>query len=212
MFIDNLIINLMHNLCIIAGIFFNPFFRFISLLGEKGIIFVLLGFFLALRKKTRWVGGTIILSIFLGFIVADFVFKPFFERIRPYLSDNTLLYTYWQMAGGIEETGYSMPSGHTIAATACFVSLFITAKKTYRGLILKIGIVIVSLMVLSRCYQMHHYFTDCLAGIVIGTFLSFIAKIIIKAIYNLCKRFAGVPFFNFVLNFDIVEKIIGGEK
>lgn len=187
MMIDNMVCEFMHMLCESAGGFFTPFFRLISILGEKCWLCVLIGFILCVRKKSRWVGVTIVLSIFLGFLVADFVLKPCIMRLRPYLSDITRYYRYWQDAGAIEETGYSMPSGHTLGVTAFFTSLYITAKQEKRKTIMIVGIICIVLMAMSRCYFMHHYFTDCLAGAIVAIIIACITKVLVKLIYKICK-------------------------
>jgi len=72
--------------------------------------------------------------------------------------------------------------------------------------ILIVGIISIILMSLSRMYFMHHYFTDCLGGFVVGIIMAFVAKFILKFLHSLCKYFENVPFFNFVLNFDLLGK------
>ncbi len=206
MSLDSIFIEFVHSLCERFGTVLTPIFRLISLCGEKAWLFLLIALILCLRKKTRWIGATIILAIFIGFIVSDYVMKPFFMRMRPYTASN-LFQDYWTMAGAYKDDGYSMPSGHTIGITAFFVSLYITSAKKSRKLIKNIGIVSIALMVMSRCYLMHHYFSDCMVGILVGFISAYISKIIIRAIFNLCKRFGDNPFFNFVLNFDVTNLI-----
>ena len=108
---------LMHSLAVLGGDFFTPFFRFISMCGEKSIIFLIIAFILLLRKKTRWVAVTIIISIFISWIVADFIVKPIFMRPRPYQSSINELYEYWVYVGSIVENNYSMPSGHSMCCS-----------------------------------------------------------------------------------------------
>lgn len=205
MTIDNLVIEFVHSLCLRYGDFFTPFMRIISILGEKCVFCLIISFFLLLRKKTRWIGLTAILAIFLGFIFADFILKPTIMRERPYLANNTF-YNYWELAGAYQETNYSMPSGHSLGIAAFFVSLFITSPKATRKIIKNIGIVATILIVLSRCYFMHHYFSDCVVGIIIGFIMAYIAKAIVKLIYSFLKKNEDLGAFNFILNFDMFNK------
>lgn len=205
MIIDELWINLVHNMCVVAGGFFTPFFRIISLLGEKAWFFLLISFLLLLSKKTRWIGATAILSIFLGFIIADFGLKPLIIRERPYLVSK-IYQDYWELAGAFPETNYSMPSGHTLGCAAFFISLFITCKKSMKPMVLKVGIISTILMIFSRTYFMHHHLTDCLVGVVIAIFTSYLSKVIVKLIYKFIKANEDIGLFNFILNFDVYKK------
>ena len=140
MIIDNIWIEFVHKLCVLGGKFFTPFFRVISFFGEKGWLFLLIAFVLLLSKKTRWIGASIILSIFIGFLTASVLIKPFIMRLRPY-ETSKLWQDYREMAGGIPDTGFSMPSGHTVACASFFISLLISCKKKYKAKIFNIGII-----------------------------------------------------------------------
>ena len=207
MILDNLFIGFVHFLCENAGALFTPLFRLVSMLGEKAWFFLLIAIFLCLSKKTRWIGVTIIFAIFLGFIFADVIMKPIIMRPRPY-NENNLYYEYWLLAGAIEETNYSMPSGHTIGIAAFFISLYICSKKQYRKNIFVVGIISIILMILSRCYFMHHYLTDCVVGVLVAFVASFISKPISKMIKNTLIKYQNIPLLNFVLNFDLYDKIL----
>ena len=202
MSIDSIFIEFVHKLYELAGPFFTPLFRIISILGEKCWFFLLIAFYLVLRKKTRWIGLTAILAVFIGFIFADILLKPTIMRERPYLA-SVVFQKYWELVGSYKETGYSMPSGHCIGITAFFVSLYITVPKNNRKTISSIGFVSVICMVLSRCYFMHHYFSDCIVGIIIGAVVSYLSKALVRLIHMFCKKMEDITLFNFILNFDI---------
>ena len=204
--IDALFMEFVHGMCASAGGFFTPFFRLISVLGEKSWFFLLISFILCLNKKTRWVGATAIFAIFLGWLIADFGLKPTIMRMRPYTANN-LYQDYWQLAGAYEETNYSMPSGHVLGCAAFFISLYISSRKEARQLISTIGIVVVMLMALSRMYFMHHYFSDCIVGVLIAVVVSFISKVVIKNIYKFIKSNEDIALFSFILNFDPFAKL-----
>ena len=122
-------------------------------------------------------------------------------RMRPYTANN-LYQDYWEMAGAYPETNFSMPSGHVLGCAAFFISLYITSKKDRRPIISTIGIIVVMLMALSRMYFMHHYFSDCVVGVLIAVVVSFISKWIVKSIHKFIKANEGIALFNFILNFD----------
>lgn len=204
--IDVLFMEFVHGLYVSAGWFFTPFLRLISILGEKSWFFLLIAFILCLNKKTRWVGATAILAIFLGWLLADLAIKPFVMRMRPYTASN-LYQDYWQMVGAYPETDYSMPSGHVLGCAAFFISLYISSKKSARPIISTIGIIVVFLMIVSRVYFMHHYFTDCLVGVLLAVVVSYISKFIIKFIHKVFKDNEDIGFCRFVLNFDLFSKM-----
>ena len=122
MSLDHLFIEFMHSLCVKFGFILTPIMRLVSILGEKAWPCVLISFAMALRKKRRWAAFTAILAMLLGFIITDLLLKPVFMRMRPYTASN-LYQDYWTLAGAFRETGYSMPSGHTVGIASFFISL-----------------------------------------------------------------------------------------
>lgn len=203
--IDGLFMEFVHGMCVACGGFFTPFLRVISLLGEKCWIFFLISLLLCLNKKTRWIGLTAFLAVLIGGIIGSIGLKSIIMRMRPYTANN-LYQDYWQLAGAFPKTNYSMPSGHVLGCTAFFVSLYITSKKDIRPIISTIGIISVILMAISRMYFMHHYFTDCVAGAIIGVIVSFIAKQIVRFIHKVVKENENIGLFRFILNFDLFNR------
>lgn len=203
--IDSLFMEFVHGLCVTFGDILTPLLRIVSIMGEKSWVFLLISFVLCLNKKTRWIGATAILAIFISWVVADIGIKPMVMRMRPYTANN-IYQDYWRAAGSYPESDYSMPSGHVLGCAAFFISLYITSKKDVRGKISTIGVIVVMLMALSRMYFMHHYFTDCVVGAMLAVVMSFIAKVIIKLIYKLFKANEDIGFCRFVINFDLFAK------
>ena len=201
---DELILHFMNFLARNFGVIVTPILRLVSILGEKGIVFLAIGFVLMLNKKTRWIGISIWISLALGFVINSLFIKNIIMRERPYMSSNPDFYKYWEHVGAIKETGYSMPSGHTLAASTCMMTLFLTCKKSEKKKYLILYFVTVSLMAFSRMYFMHHYFTDCLIGALLGVFMACIGKIITKEIYKFCDKNKSNKICDFLLNFDFV--------
>ena len=203
--VDNAVIEFMHILCERFGFILTPIMRLVSILGEKCWSCLLVAFCMLFKKKTRWIGATAILAVFIGFVVADLAIKPAVMRLRPYMTSIDFQ-KYWELAGAYPETNYSMPSGHSVGITAFFISLIITSPKKNRPLLKKLAFICIILMVASRCYFMHHFFTDCLVGIIIGIISAYISKAIMKGIHYICKKYEDLKFFEFILNFDISGK------
>lgn len=62
------------------------------------------------------------------------------------------------------------------------------------------------LMALSRMYFMHHYFSDCVVGVLLAVLVSFISKGLIRVIHKFLKSNEDIGLFNFILNFDLFAK------
>lgn len=106
----------------------------------------------------------VMLSLSVG-ILLNLGLKHLVERIRP-VAETAL----------VVETGYSFPSGHTMAATCFYGFLMVlvfrsemkTALKTLLGILLSL---IIFLVGLSRIYLGVHYFSDVLGGFLISACL-----------------------------------------
>lgn len=106
------------------------------------------------RRSRR---AVVFVALSLGGAVAlNLTVKAFFARLRPDL--------FAQLS---PETSFSFPSGHTMASTALFLSLFLVVRQLWprwqclsagSGLLLTLGIS------LSRPYLQVHYPSDILAG------------------------------------------------
>ena len=182
------------NIYLWGGNFSNGVMKFVSLLAEAGILFLLIGVGLALFKRTRKIGGTIILAVAIGFVITNIILKNSIGRSRPFEDITSDFYTWWVDAGAIAETGYSFPSGHTTATMAFAMAILFSTNKKYSWYIVFLPII----MACSRIYLMVHYFTDCIGGLVVGLISAFVAYMIVKLIYS-----SKLKFFVWLRNFDI---------
>ena len=153
-----------HKLYELAPWFFTPFMNLVSLLGKGGIFLIAFSFCLILYPKTRKLGTCMILGLGLGALMTNAVFKPIAHRPRPYTWDGSVYQEYWILLGRHTHSDYCFPSGHTTAAFAFAVSAILYDKKKYWPLIF-FGV----FMAVSRIYLSVHYFTDVLAGAVVGS-------------------------------------------
>ena len=135
----------------------------ITTLGDTWFaIFIASAFFVFLLKRRRlyWcavtalsVGGGMLLNRFLKFV---------FLRPRPSFDDP--IFTF---------TGYSFPSGHTMAATVLFGTIaayFVrrTSDTRLRALIIAVAGLLIVLVAFSRIYLGAHYLSDVLAAMAEG--------------------------------------------
>jgi undecaprenyl-diphosphatase len=148
-----------------GGVFFDPFFTGITHFGDYGIGFLVLGVLFLFFRATRKAGWTALLSILLGFLIANLFLKNVIVRPRPFMDPQSVYYPWWVQAGSLYENGFSFPSGHTTSA-ACFgVALFLNLPKRYSWSFLLFPI----LMAASRIYFMVHYASDVLGGFLVGS-------------------------------------------
>ena len=155
------------------------------------IFFIFLGIIFLFKKEYRLLGISILICSLLTFISNDLIFKKIFQRERPYI----YFYKDESIKSGIDLikycpgfyiSSYSFPSGHSGLSSAgtfsiFFYYLFINKKrdKTLLGISIT-SFVITFFVVLSRLVLLHHYFTDCLVGIILGLLLALLVVFIIR--------------------------------
>lgn len=138
----------------------NEIMKFITSLGDLGVVWLLFSAYLYLVKKNKHAACFLLVTVALTWVCNDVVLKNIFVRDRPFL-------TYPDLIALIERPlSSSFPSGHSATSFAAAVFLFSVNKKT--GLF---ALVIALLIGFSRLYVCVHYPTDVLAGAFLGTCL-----------------------------------------
>lgn len=183
----------------IAGGFFTPFFEFITIFGNGGIFFLVLGAVLLLFKKTRMSGFCVLLAIGVGSLFTNLILKPSVARPRPYTFEE--FRQIWLNVGGHIQSEFSFPSGHTTVATTSMTALFLSTnrKKSFWLLIIPI------LMGLSRIYLVAHYLSDVIGGLIVGGIAGAIGYYLIKLVFDILERNSQNKGIYAFLNFDIIE-------
>lgn len=128
-------------------------------LGDKGMLFILIGIGLSCFPRTRKLGLTVLTALLIGALTTNLLLKPLIARPRPFLAIEGLT--------ALVEAGdrHSFPSGHTTAAFA-FTSVMIFSGKGRGWKLLSLSIAV--LMAFSRLYVGVHYPTDVLGGMAVG--------------------------------------------
>jgi len=147
------------------GVVLTPLMNFISLLGAEGIFLIILSLALLFVKKTRRFGTGMAIGLALGAILVNVFLKNFIARPRPYADVEGFFYPLWVMMGQHVESDMSFPSGHTNAAFATMVPVFILGDKRRSWLALVFAV----LMGVSRIYLVVHYPSDVVGGLITGT-------------------------------------------
>ncbi len=152
--------------------FMDGLMRFVTVLGNGGIIWIALGLVLCCFRKYRACGVSIIIGLLAGLLLSTWGIKNIVCRLRPYVQepDITLLIP--------PPGGYSFPSGHALSSfTAAF--LLIMHRVKYLDVA---ALVLACLIAFSRLYLYVHFPTDVLCGIAL-------AAVIAAAVFYLEKRY-----------------------
>lgn len=147
-------------------------FKYISMLGNSGAIWIIIAIVLMLNKKSRPFAITMVFALLFGSLLGSLL-KITFARSRPFLE-----HSFINICINAPK-GYSFPSGHTLSS-------FISATLLY-NLNKKYGVYFVVLAVLigiSRIILMVHYPTDVFAGAILGTIIGFSFFKIYKAKFS----------------------------
>ena len=146
----------------------------ITVLGNGGIVWIIIAVCLTLTKKHRKAGFLVLIGMLLGLIIGNGILKNVVARSRPCWINKD-----WQMLISIPKD-YSFPSGHTQASVIAATILTLYKKKW--------GIVVIPLTVIiafSRLYLYVHFPTDVLGGallgLTIGLFTYYVGNKIIEA-------------------------------
>lgn len=181
--------------------FLNTFAKVITFLGEKGIIYLLIGFICLFFAKTRKIGICIIGGVAFSFLFTSCILKNIIERPRPY-NTSAEFNEFWIQAGSRGEGGFSFPSGHATVVTSFSVILFTLCNKKWSF----VGFIFAFFIYFSRIYLIAHYFTDVVAGIVVGVISAFCSYLVTLLIYKILEKNKDKKFFNFILNEDVIKR------
>ena len=95
----------------------------ITMLGDNGIIWIVMAAVMLLFKRTRKLGAAMVIALMIDVVCCNFIIKPLVARIRPF-DVNTAIKLIISAPDD-----YSFPSGHTAAAFAAFGALFFGRNK-----------------------------------------------------------------------------------
>lgn len=144
-------------------------FGFITMLGEAGWFWILLGVILLISRKTRHCGIAVLAALFLDLVLANIILKPLVARPRPCWIRDTV-----ELLIRVPKD-YSFPSGHTMASFAAAGALLFT-RKAWGCWTLGLAF----LMGISRLYFYVHFPTDVLAGLVLGLLCGYLGALFVK--------------------------------
>ncbi|MCI8700644.1 MAG: phosphatase PAP2 family protein [Clostridia bacterium] len=150
-------INAMHNNIL------DNIMKLITILGDAGIIWLLIALILILKTKTRKCGILIVIALFLGLLIGNLLLKNIIARPRPFIVDKTI-----NLLIKIPED-YSFPSCHTMASFEAAIIIFLHNKKWGIS-----AIILAILIGFSRIYLFVHYPSDVVFGAILGSLISIV--------------------------------------
>lgn len=204
---DMAILKILHAIAGALGPVLTPIMKLITLLGEKGILLLLLALGLMCFSRTRRIGVCVFGAVCCGALITNFILKDWVARPRPFETLD-IYRQWWEAVGSPAEDGFSFPSGHVTAAAAGMTALCLMKG---RRLVVP-SVVIVLLMAISRNYLMAHYPSDVLFAAIIGVASAFIAYYITKLIFRLLEEHEDIGFCGLVLDFDLPVRLPGGYR
>lgn len=146
-------------------------FKGITMLGELGTLWIVVGIILIIPKKTRKTGFTVLVALLMSLIINNGIIKHIVGRARPY----DMVTGLETVIGELKDS--SFPSGHT-------ASSFAAAMVIFRNMSKKFGVPAIILAVLigiSRMYLGVHYPTDVIFGAISGIIIALTCDYIIKS-------------------------------
>lgn len=146
--------------------------------GNKGILWIIIGILLIAIKKYRKYGYMLIFALILCGIIGNLTLKPLIARSRPFDVEPLL-----QPLLISPPKDFSFPSGHTMASFASSIVIYYMNKK--------LGILAFALSILiafSRLYLYVHYPSDVLGGMIIGILMGYISIIFYKFVSRQMKK------------------------
>ena len=161
---------------------------FITQLGDKGFIWIVIGLVLLFFKKYRKYGVMVIGGLMCSLVINDFILKPLFNRPRPFDLDLDFWKAFYEYPNFVTKpTSVSFPSGHTSSSFAAATALFFSRKKR----ICLPALVLAFLIAVSRIYVHVHFCTDVLAGFVVGVIYGLLAYLIVqKLVWPIYEKLA----------------------
>ena len=162
------------------GGFFDWLFPSVTVLGDGGVFFIIVGVLLLLFARTRKGGASILIGLLFGLLITNLALKTSIARPRPYADEMSMFYEFWQTIGHGLESEFSFPSGHSTASFAACTAFFWAGNRRYSWC----AFILSAMVAFSRIYIHVHYFSDVIAGTIVGFISGTLAYLLIKWIFD----------------------------
>ena len=152
--------------------FLTPVLKFLTMLGDHGMLWIGVALLLVFINRTRPIGATAGASLAINALLVNVFLKNIVARTRPYEVIDGLT----RLVG--EQSDFSFPSGHTSSAFSVAVVMFMLMPKKY-GVP---ALIVATLIAYSRLYVGVHYPSDVIGGLIIGILAAVICVTVYKRI------------------------------
>lgn len=143
--------------------------KYLSIIGELGVIWILAAIIMLCFRKTRATGVMVMCALLIGALIGEVGLKHLVCRPRPFIVNPDVIPPI------TPPSGYSFPSGHSCSSFVAVTIMFVRDKR--------IGIpalVLGILIAFSRLYNYVHFPSDVLCGILLGIISAIIVLVIFK--------------------------------
>ena len=195
---DHAVLAFLHEIAEHAGGVLTPVMKLATLLQEKALLMILAALVLMLFARTRRTGVCMFGAIACATIITSIVLKDLVGRLRPFEASEVYR-SWWLAVGAPPEEGFSFPSGHVTGAVAALTALCLFEGRRW----VAPSLLWVFLVGVSRNYLMAHYPSDVLFGALAGLVSAGIAYAITRLIFRILEDHEDVPFFAFLLDYDL---------
>ena len=130
--------------------------RSLSQLGDLGLVWVCIGFFLIAFPSQRRLGCELLLILVCSTLIGEGLIKHLVRRERPFEKESS----YDPLTR--RPVTYSFPSGHTFSSFAAAQTLALGLRGG------SLFFLLAGLIGFSRLYLRVHFLTDVLAGAILG--------------------------------------------
>lgn len=131
--------------------------KWISFLGNSGVIWIVAALVMLATKKYRRCGAFVGIGLLLGLLLGNVILKNIIARPRPcWLVENVQMLVEMPM-------DFSFPSGHTLSS---FIAAFVMLRRDKR--IGFFAFVLATLIAVSRMYLFVHFPTDIFGALMLA--------------------------------------------
>ena len=149
-----------------ANPFFDAVFPYLTMLGEAGAVWIVIGVCLLVSRQYRFWGIVMLATLAFVGLFDELLIKHIVARPRPFVADPSI-----QLIVS-PPSGYSFPSGHTTTsiASAVIISLMPIKNGWKAG-----AWVLAITLAFTRLYLFVHYPSDVLVGALLGVIYGYLA-------------------------------------
>lgn len=141
----------------------DAIWKFFSILGNGGAIWIAAAIALLFFRKTRRAGAAMLVAMLIGLLIGNVWLKEWIMRPRPFV-------THAELTALLDPGDqWSFPSGHTLSSFAAATALCFFHRKSGAA-----AYILAILIAFSRLYASVHYPTDVLAGLLLGILCGFV--------------------------------------